>query len=71
MYKICKVYYYKCLDTNRDINLAFLQICSTLIGAGFLNPTMMLLNRPIRGMLSQMNRDSIDVNNGKLHHKAL
>ena len=41
------------------------------IGAGGLSPVMMLFNRLMRGLLSQMNRDPINVYNDGLHYKTL
>ena len=41
------------------------------IGVGLLSPAMMLFNRPIRVLLSQMNRNPINVDNDDLRHKAL
>ena len=42
-----------------------------LIGAGLPNPTMMLFNRLIRSLFSQMNRHPIDIDNDELHYNAL
>ena len=61
----------KCLATNRDIYLALLQIGSVPIGAGFLSLETMLFNRPIRGLLTQMGRDPIHVDNDDVHIEAL
>ena len=58
-------------NTNRHIHLALLQICSVLIGAGLHSPATMLLNRLIRGMLPQMNRDPINQDNDDQHCEAL
>ena len=32
---------------------------------------MMLFSRPVRGLLPQMNREPINVNNDNLHYEAL
>ena len=61
----------KCLDTNRDIHLALAQIHLMPTGAGLLSLAIMLFNRLIRGLLPQMRRDSINVDNDDLHHEAL
>ena len=42
-----------------------------LIGAGLLSLAVMLFNRLIRGLLPQMSRDPINVDNDDLHHEAL
>ena len=44
------------LVTYLDIHLALLQTCLVPIGADLLNPAMILLNRPISGLLPQMKR---------------
>ena len=61
----------KCLDTNRDIHLALLQIWSVLIGAGLPSPATMLFNRLIESLSPEMNRDPINVNNDNLYCEAL
>ena len=53
----------KCLDTNHNVNLALLHIKSTFRGTGLPSPSTMLFNRPIRGLLHQMNREQININN--------
>ena len=53
----------KCLDINQYISLALLQIQSMPVDAGVLSPTTVVLGRPIRGLLYQMNRQPINVNN--------
>ena len=60
----------KCLDTNNDVSLSLLQIRSTPIGAG-LSPAILLFNRPIRGLLFQMNRKSINIKNDDAQYEAL
>ena len=42
-----------------------------MIGARLPSPAMMLFNRLIRGLLPQMNRDPINVDNDDLHREAL
>ena len=70
MDNICKMHNQKCLDTNNAINLALLQIRSTAIGAGLPSPTTLLFNRPIRGLLLQMNRVPIKINNDNPQYEA-
>ena len=69
MYKMCYCTVKNAL-TLIDIHLTLLQIQSMPIGAG-MSLTMILLNKLIRGMVPEMNRDSSNVNNADLHHKAL
>ena len=40
----------KCIDTYQDINLALLQIWSTLVEAGLPSLALMLFRRPIQGV---------------------
>ena len=54
--KFIKCIIKKGFDNNNDVNLALLQIRSMPKGPGLPSPVMLLLNRPIRGLLHQMNR---------------
>ena len=65
-----------CIITNaltliKTYIIALLQIYSVLKGAGLASPPTMLFNGLIRGLLHQMNRDPINLDNGDLHHEAL
>ena len=40
----------KFINTNQDINLALLQICSTPVSVGLSSLVAMLFNRPVRGL---------------------
>ena len=51
--------------------MALLQICSIPIESGLPSPAAMLFTRPIRGLLTQMNRDPNNVDNDALHHETL
>ena len=46
----------KCSDTNRDVNLALLQIQLTQIEDGLLSPATILFNKPTRGLLPMINK---------------
>ena len=48
---------------NTDVNLVTLQIRSTPIGARLSCPATMLLNKPIRSLLPEMNRKPLNINN--------
>ena len=61
----------KYLDTNNDVNLTLLQIRSTPMSAKLPSPAMLLFNRPIRGLLPQMNRGPININNDDGQNEAL
>ena len=53
------------------IHLALLQICSTPIRVGLLSPVTVLLSGPVRGLLPQVNRDPININNCNMHDEAI
>ena len=59
------------IDTNRDIHLPLRKIYLMLTVAGLPGLAMMLFNRPIRGLLLQMNRDPLNLDNDHLHDEAL
>ena len=61
----------KCLDTCQDVRPALLQIWSTLIGMGPPSPTTLLFNRLIKGLLLQMHREPININNDDAQYEAL
>ena len=61
----------KCLDTTQDISLVLLQIQSMPLGAGLPTPVMMFFNRPRRGLLLQMNKEPININNEDIHYGVL
>ena len=71
MYKFCEMHNQKYPDTNQDVSLALLQIRSTPIGTGLPSPTTLPFNRPIRGMLPQIHREPINVNNDDVQYEAL
>ena len=43
----------KCLDTNNGLNLALFQIRSKPMGVRLPSPSMLLFNRPKRGLLPE------------------
>ena len=45
--KFVKHMFKKCADSGRDINMALLQICTTLLGHRLLSPAMLMFNRPV------------------------
>ena len=47
MHKICEMDHQDCYDNNDVINLALLQIRSTMLGTGLHSPATLLFNRPI------------------------
>ena len=61
--KLMKCTIKKCLDTYNDVNQALLQRRSTPIGAEIPRPATVLLNKPIIGLLPQMNKESMKINN--------
>ena len=49
----------KCHETNKDINLALLQITSPPIGPGIPNPARKFFYRPIGGISLKVNRSPL------------
>ena len=70
VYKIYEMHNQKCLATNNDVSLALLQIRSVPTGAGLPSPAMLLFKRPIRELLSEMNRETININNDDTQYEA-
>ena len=64
------MHHQNCLDTNTNVNPTLLQIRLTLIDAGLPSPAMLLFNRPIKGLLAQMNREPININNDDNQYEA-
>ena len=56
---------------NKDVNLALLQVRCTVIGHGMLIPATIVFNRPIRGLLSKINRGPMGCNFDDYHYAAL
>ena len=48
-----------------------MQICLTPLDAGLCSLAMILFNRPITGLLPQMSRDPVNVNNSDAQYEAL
>ena len=61
--KVAKMHSQKCLDTAQCVSLTLLQIGSSAIGMGLPNLVILLFNRSIKGLLSQMLREPIYINN--------
>ena len=53
------------------MNLALLQISSTPISSGLPSPVTLLFNRTIGGLLTQMNKDPMIINNDEHQYEAL
>ena len=61
----------ECFDTNYYIYLALLQICSTCTGPELLNPSTLMFNRPIRGLMPKQSRSLILFDHDHDHYSAL
>ena len=59
----------KCIGSNQDVNLALFQKWSTSVGTGLTSPAMLLFNKPIRGLLLQIHKEPININNNDPHFK--
>ena len=69
--KFVKCMIKKCKQTNNNVNFTLLQIGSTPIGPGIPSLAMLLFIRPIRVLLPQIGRDSINVNKDHEYYEAL
>ena len=49
--KFIKCTFKKCADSGRDINMALLQICMTVLGYSLPSPAMLMFNRPVCGVM--------------------
>ena len=61
----------KCFDSKGDPHIAILQIHMTPLGPGLPNLATMLFNHPIRGIMSIINRPSVDRDNDEEHYEVL
>ena len=61
----------KCININKDTNLTLLQIQSTPIGAELPRSIAVLLSRPMQGILPQMNRVPMNIDNYDVQYEAL
>ena len=61
----------KNFDSNNDVYLALLQICSTPIGPGLPSPVSLMFSRPIRGLMPKLSRPPIWFNLEDDHYTAL
>ena len=61
----------KYLDNKDDVNLALLQMRSTPIGTELPIPATLLINRPIRAFLLQINREPFNFDADREHYEAL
>ena len=55
---------------NNVVSLLLLQVWSLPTGAGIPSPATQFFNTPIRGLLLQMNRDPIRINNNDAQYGA-
>ena len=51
VYQICKTYIQKCANSGNDINMALLQIHTTLLGQGLMSPATLMFNRQAHGIM--------------------
>ena len=61
----------RCIDTNQDVNLALLQISSTPVGGGIPSLATMLFKRSMEGLLPQMNRTLINIDDDNVQYETL
>ena len=61
----------KCADSNGDIHMALLQICTTPLGQGLLSPATLLFNHSVCGVMPVIDRKPISRDNDDKHHSKL
>ena len=61
----------KCFGTNQYVIVAILQMESTPMCTGLPSPARLLFKRPIKGLLPQMFREPIHINNDDAQYEAL
>ena len=69
--KVIKHMFKKCANSGGNINMALLQICTTLLGQGLLSPETLMFNRQVCGIMpvidcSPIGQDCDDDHHGKL-----
>ena len=71
MYQVCKAHVQKCADSGGDINMALLQICTTLLGQGLLSPATLMFNRQVCGIMPVLDRKPVGQECDDEHHSKL
>ena len=69
--RFIKITFKKCTDSGRDINMALLQICTTPLGQGLLNPATLMFNRPVHGIIPIVDCKPIRQDCDDNHHHKL
>ena len=69
--KFIKDTFKKCADSGGDINMALLQICTTLLGQGLLSPATFMFNRQVQGIKPVLDHKPIGKDNDDQHHSKL
>ena len=65
------MHYKKCSDSGGDIHMAIVQIRTTPQGQGLPSTAMLLFNCSVRGIMPEMGRPPINIDNDDQHHKTL
>ena len=71
MYQICKMYIQKCANSGGDINMALLQIYTTLLGQGLQSLAKLMFNRHVHGIMPVLDHNSIGQGCDDDHHSKL
>ena len=69
--KVVKKTMKKCYETDAGINMSLIQIRSIPISPGLQSLSMLLLNRPSRGLLLKLNKAPLVCNNNESNHTVL
>ena len=71
MYWMYKMYVQKCANSSGDINMALLQIHTTLLGQGLPSLAMFIFNRQVHGIMSVIDHKPIGQDCDNDHHSKL
>ena len=59
------------MDSGGDLNMAILQICTTLLGQGLLSLATLMFNRQVQGIMPVLDHKPIGKDNDDEHHSKL
>ena len=66
--KFVKCMFKKCANSGSDINMALLQICTSLLGLGLLIPATVMFNRQVHGIMPVLDCKSFGQDCDDEHH---
>ena len=69
--KFVKCTFKKCANSGGDINMALLQICTTLLGQGLLSQATLMFNRQVHNIMPVLDHRPIQQDCDDEHHSKL